>query len=146
MTPYQAVMAAADHIETNPKEFDFSTYTQPKAPNCGTPGCALGWIATFGKVPSENFFPTSAVGCWDRLELSRFMRDSEFDERSFYKRMNALAPALKNNNRYEHCWQAQFVWTQDPKVCADTLRKYAQKYLAPVEQPVATESEVPAHV
>ena len=40
----QAILKAADHIERNPDEFDFSTNSIPASFHCGSPGCALGWI------------------------------------------------------------------------------------------------------
>jgi hypothetical protein len=138
MTPYQAVMAAADHIETNPAQFDFLTYSLPTGTHCGTPGCALGWIAFFGLVEGAD------AGTWSRERLREF--HPLLDERSFYARMNAIAPAKRFNEKCPHFNAGQYVWTQDPQLCAETLRKYAQTHLAPAKQPVAVESEVPAHV
>lgn len=40
----QAILQAADHIEKNPCDFNFYSVDKPE---CGTPGCALGWIGVF---------------------------------------------------------------------------------------------------
>jgi hypothetical protein len=42
-----AILKAADHIERNPREFDYWSTNTPEAPGRGTPGCALGWVACF---------------------------------------------------------------------------------------------------
>jgi hypothetical protein len=40
----QAILKAADHIEQNPHLYEFY---QNEVPECGTPGCMLGWIGHF---------------------------------------------------------------------------------------------------
>lgn len=41
----EAILRAADHIEMTPKRWD---YWQTNVPSeCGTPACAVGWIAYF---------------------------------------------------------------------------------------------------
>ena len=47
----QAILSAADSIEQYPQMFDFGSVDIPDH-DCGTPGCALGWIGFhlgFGK-------------------------------------------------------------------------------------------------
>ena len=39
----QALLKAADSIEQHPKLFSFHSCELPN--ECGTPGCALGWLA-----------------------------------------------------------------------------------------------------
>lgn len=47
MNVYNIIMAAADQIEKDPGSFK---YSKPVVPECGTPGCAVGWIGTFANV------------------------------------------------------------------------------------------------
>ena len=47
MNVREAILAAADHIETYPKKFSFASVEVPSRRSCGTPGCALGWIGHF---------------------------------------------------------------------------------------------------
>ena len=42
----QAILKAADHIEQNPAHFKYVSNDRPN-PDCGTPGCMLGWIGVF---------------------------------------------------------------------------------------------------
>lgn len=70
----EAILAAASHIERNPVEFEWATCVTPNHPGCGTPGCALGWIA-----------------CYMGTTMPRL--DSSMNRFSaFYKTMNDLAP------------------------------------------------------
>ena len=58
-TVYEAIMLAADHIERNPADFNFMSIG---IPDCGTPGCALGWIGSFGGLTkSECGFADAAT-------------------------------------------------------------------------------------
>lgn len=42
----QAILKAADYIEGHPQHFLYVTNNKPN-PECGTPGCMLGWIGIF---------------------------------------------------------------------------------------------------
>lgn len=44
MNVREAILKAADHIERNPHLYD---YQKIYAPECGTTGCAIGWIGHF---------------------------------------------------------------------------------------------------
>ena len=58
MNIYNAILKAADHIERNPHLYDFY---RSNVPNCGTPGCMLGWIGHFMGIPKgANIY--TAVG------------------------------------------------------------------------------------
>ena len=100
----------------------------------GTPACALGWIATIAALESDE-------ACWDMDSFREFMKDPFFNEKKFYHRMNELAPEKAGKSlKYAEDWdQGKYVWAQDPQVCADTLRKYAQKYHAPELAPAVTD-------
>lgn len=132
MTPYQAILAAADHIETQPKAYDFGTYSYPA---CGTPGCALGWVAAIAKLPMDN----RHYGCWNMRPITEFLGEDEdnFTEQRFYMRMDKLAPATREDVEGE----TVMVWTQEAGACAAALRQYAQKYHAPEQQPLESRSE-----
>jgi len=57
MNIYDAIMKAADTIEQHPDWYDFDKNTKP---DCGTPGCMLGWIGHYSGVEltaSEAEFP-----------------------------------------------------------------------------------------
>lgn len=101
----QAILMAADHIEGNPQEFNFSSTAVP-SPGCGTPGCALGWIGYFyGHAVREYGFSDVAK------------KSMGLDEFEFYDRMAELA-----NHRFPSEWR------RNAEVCAQTMRLYANKY------------------
>ena len=108
MNIFDAIMAAADHIEGNPAEFKFSSCQVPSRAHCGTPGCALGWIACFyGKEPGRASYP--------------FMPEFGLpSDAAFYDRMRTLARQSPNPERK--------FWQEDAGLCAATLRLYAKHY------------------
>lgn len=130
MTPYQAILAAADHIETQPKAYNFGTYSYP---DCGTPGCALGWIAAIAQLPMDGRY-----ACWDMRLITKFFGEDEdnFTEARFYTRMDKLAPEIR-----EYEGDTVMVWTQEAGACAAALRQYAQKYHAPEQQSLESRVE-----
>ncbi len=93
-----AILEAADHIEANPALFKFFS---TNVPECGTPGCAIGWIGHFfdAQQIGEN------VGVFSETILA-------IDETDFYIRMRDL----------------QLGWMYGAEICAKTLRHYADKY------------------
>jgi hypothetical protein len=103
-----AILKAADHIERNPKQFDYASVWQPDAPNCGTPGCALGWIASFAKYKSSN----KTFGCVARDLLGLLDDYGDGGDDAFYKRMGGIDED----------------WNRNARICAATLREYADKY------------------
>jgi hypothetical protein len=94
-----AILKAADHIESHPEEFDFHSVDRP---GCGTPGCALGWIGVFGEV-------TKPAG---RSWLGAVSDYIAVDSVVFYQRMSEL----------------DGYWTVFHDSCARALRAYADKY------------------
>lgn len=104
MNLYNAIMKAADHIERNPDEFNWNHVDVPDAPGCGTPGCALGWIASFLGCTRDGLgfvAAAHALGVGDEHYI-------------FYRRLDEFAPFAK--------------WRQKASVCAFALRAYAAKY------------------
>lgn len=48
----QALLAAADQIERDPRSYH---YVSNRAPSCDTPACMLGWTGHFLGVPALDF-------------------------------------------------------------------------------------------
>lgn len=113
----EPILQAADHIEQHPEEFSFQSCCFPDELHCGTPGCAIGWIAFFalprvrGTAPHEEWFPDVA---------NELFGDGPSADWHFYARMNELCEE-KDEEDIHH-------WMQNPTVCAATLRLYADKY------------------
>lgn len=126
MNIYDAIMKAADQIEKNPELWDFNTLAIPE---CGTPGCALGWIGHFSKckiskeaklvgmVPQQTYLGNVALS----MGLP--------SESSFYERINDLA----GHNGLD--WWLSKASTND---IARVLRLYAEKYHGHEKQPAKT--------
>lgn len=127
MNLYYAIIAAAEQIEKHPGSFKFTTSCVPKD-DCGSPGCALGWVAHFagyeGPPADHDLTMMSAVGAFARdfmkVPLSNNERNAEM---SFYGRMDRLEPG-----------DAPYPWIDDAAICAKTLRLYAKKYHAHEKQ------------
>lgn len=109
---YDAIMKAADHIERNPKEFDFWNNFVPGS--CGTPGCALGWIGYFLGIRQRSdsqYDVTRAIGTGPT---------------EFYSRMTELVGS--------NLWKGidkQYLGVPRSEVaaaCGRGLRLYAEKY------------------
>jgi len=93
------LLLAADSIEQNPNLFKWRS-TKNANINCGTPGCALGWIALYAELKEE----------WARCsDLEQFLgiRSSV----QFYGRMNKIDTSRD--------------WKRSAPVCAKALRIYA---------------------
>jgi hypothetical protein len=110
----QAILKAADHIERYPDDFDFAA---TKVPDCGTPGCALGWIAAFAGL-KERY---SEAAVWMGLAAEPLRGGSDRQRvYTFYNRMDDLVG----------------YWHKDPAICAKGMRLYADKYHpAPIRVP-----------
>jgi hypothetical protein len=102
-------MKAADHIERNPRLFNFDVFEMP--PDCGTPGCALGWIGAFSEIKFEH------TGSFIGVKYDVAPQALGITSTEFYDRMDALG-------------QQRF-WHRDAKLCAQKMRLYAAKYHAP---------------
>ena len=113
----EAILKAADSIEMNPELFNFSSTVLPSR-DCGTPGCALGWIATY----SDGACLTSCGRGW------LYDRVLDINDSLFYNRMSAIS----------------FYWITSAEECAKALRAYADKY-HPAKQP-AKKSAIPDSV
>lgn len=109
MNNYEAILAAAAHIELHPETYEFWNNDVPRA--CEDNACALGWIGYFlGLEPR-----TSAQYEVANLRLG-------IDPAKFYSTMDGL---LSLDLLSEPGWR------RSPSLCAKGLRLYAQKYLMP---------------
>jgi hypothetical protein len=108
MNAYQAVMAAADTIEQNPRAFLFGATSVPR--DCRTPGCALGWVAHHAGLWVPGGYTSYSVGA-SALGVGVF---------EFYQRMCRLTGAHWND--------VVWPWMRDAAECARGLRLYAEEY------------------
>lgn len=113
MNAYGAILAAASHIERHPEFFNFNAVALPDT-DCGTHGCALGWIGFFaGLRPDE----TRDYGfCVLRAANEVLgLNDKDHVSSVFYDRMTDLAGH-------------PLYWRERATECARVLRLYAEKY------------------
>lgn len=97
----QAIISAAGQIDRTPGSFFFGTCKIPHT--CGSPGCAIGWIAFY-------LGETGYIGDSEVIPLLVGRHDGG---REFYHRMYALVGGD---------------WIKNAGLCARGLRLYADKY------------------
>lgn len=114
----QAILKAAEHIDRSPRDFYFLHTTVPHA--CGSPGCAIGWIAFFSGEKKQLHVDDALPGT---LGITQ-------DE--FYDRMTKCGggPRYGVDN-----------WKDNSVLCAATLRRYADKY-HPAEAKATTDCKL----
>ena len=106
----EAILKAADHIEHNPGRFQFNSVFVPN--DCGSPGCAIGWIGRFAGAEQGSMIEI----------LHRHDKPSAVEllglrsQEDFYDRMRELALV------------APAPWQYDAAQCAKALRIYADTY------------------
>lgn len=107
MTNYEAMLAAADHIERHPDSFNFFKIRIPTHLNMK--GCALGWIGHFTGVSTvDNYASEVAEGfCGDETDF-------------FHAITGFVGPG----------------WMSNPKQCAKGMRLYAEHHLSLEKVPV----------
>jgi hypothetical protein len=104
----QAILLAADHIEQHPAAFNFRSIYVPKS-DCGTPGCALGWIGYF-------------YGCVDKPRQA-------YDGRTNVSYVASETVQIEPSEFYDRMTEALgYTWTESSELCARGLRLYADKY------------------
>jgi hypothetical protein len=124
MNVREAILKAAATIEANPRAFDFDGVVP--VPECGTPGCALGWIALLAGVERLN---VAGRIYWDHAQLSTFLEiPGGYPDGIFYERMDKLAG---------------YAWHRSAELCARGLRLYADEYHP---APVVKRAGIPASV
>lgn len=105
MNIYQAMMLAADQIERSPDLYDFQKVTVPE---CGTPGCMIGWTGAFLGLKAGTlleYMCTPQDGVCAKIGLS--------DQQIFYDRLRSLG---------------ETDFHKDAKAAAKALRHYAAHY------------------
>ncbi len=99
------ILQAADSIEKFPDLFQFTSLDTPAPPedgDCGTPGCALGWIAFHMGIKQ-----TSALNGWSQSgEVYKALGIKE----------DCCFPELVTIDEY---------WARSPEHCARALRIFA---------------------
>ena len=106
MAPYDACMAAADHMVKPMTQYEFF---ESKVPNtCGSPACVLGWVGYFGGMAGKA--------------LRAFNVANEFldvEETHFYDQMTDI-----------NAWHfPDGDWQTDPVVASACLRIWAKENL-----------------
>jgi len=101
-----AILKAADSIASSPHLFKFMTVQMPD--NCGTPGCAIGWIIFHSDI-SVRQFPSWATYKEPMLKAMGIKKSGDF-----YKLLDGLDGSLG--------------WRHSAPICAKLLRLYADKY------------------
>lgn len=99
----EAILKTADLFERKPEMFNFMESRIPH--DCGTPGCAIGWMGYFLGAPRDALI----IAVFDLIGI---------DDSGFYVRMSELSELGPDGE----------VWTRSPSVCAETLRLYADRY------------------
>jgi hypothetical protein len=122
MSIYDAILAAADHIEKYPQCFEFTNARVPS--DRGDTGCALGWIGYFLNKHAAEFPGPRHWHDEVALDLLRVPRGYSFLSTShIYERIECLAGTSR--------------WMDEADICAKALRRYAKKYHAPPQMPDA---------
>ena len=106
MNIYDAIMKAADHIENNPKSFYYYSNDIPPALDCGTPGCAVGWVGHFLGHRGVILQTHKVMG----LDFGGPLEGIY----NFADRMDEVSDDRR--------------WRDSAEQCAATLRRYAEKY------------------
>lgn len=104
-----AMLLAADQIEGSPELFRFSSV---EVPDCGTPGCAIGWMAYYLREMEGDEGEDWLVS-WSRAR--DVFAPGGVGDGVFYMRMNDVARGHGD-------------WHVDASVCAAGLRRLAEAY------------------
>lgn len=108
MNVRQALLAAADHIEAKPQAYCFRNSNKP---DCGSPGCLMGWVGFFAEVKDKDNRDWAAPGYANQVAQEVLGLTSW----SHFTNLGSQLGAFSNH-------------TQDSKQAAGMLRAYADKY------------------
>lgn len=146
------VLQAADQIESTPHRYLFSSSCIPSPRSCGTPACALGWIAHFAHFTGAereellqlgmNAFSCGTAVLFPMASLSTLGRDTF--TLLFYQQMDLVLGS--DRWRSQPCTLSTRSSAEHAAIADDTikgLRLYAAKYF-PV--PTVSEQSVRAEV
>lgn len=122
MNIHDVIMKAADQIDREPARFDFGSVDFP---DCGSPACAIGWIAHFMGIMERQWNDVGGLnGITGRLEVG-------LGSHAFYLRMDCLCGGSH--------------WRREAKECARALRLYAEKYHAQEAPALRTDAQLVKH-
>lgn len=118
-----AILQAADHIEAHPSALAFFNGRVPD--NISGDGCPLAWVGFFFGMEKDK-----PVAMRSHRMIQEMFPDSGYKAlEAFFRRMDEFLPE-----------RLHFVWANNAKVCAKTLRKYADKYHPELTQPTKLDS------
>lgn len=107
MNVREAILKAANQIERWPESYDFAKGTVPE---CGSTGCALGWIGHFMGLQGKAY----------SAPLYEGLNSSSRGPSEFYEEMTRLEGEYRG-----WMWGA---WPRSAMACARNLRAYADKH------------------
>lgn len=108
MNLHSIITTAANAIENDPTSFDYGCIDQPRS-ECGTTACALGWIVFYaGQQAFDGLLNARA---------EKVLGIPYWGQGGFEWRMDEI------NQR----------WRDNATLCAETLRRYADKHLSPAK-------------
>jgi hypothetical protein len=89
MNTRQACYVAADHIESHPKQYEF---TSNQVPECGTTGCAAGWVGYYAGLKDNVHDVTKQLF---GVGLLTFLTELDHEFPSWHSRPSIAAKALR---------------------------------------------------
>lgn len=107
MNVYSAIMKAADHVEREPSLYEFRNV---RVPDCGSPGCMLGWIGYFLGIRPGTLIQSY---CSPQVATPAKLLGLK-SQTDFYQRLNDFG--LDGS------------YVRDHKFAARVMRLYAEKY------------------
>jgi hypothetical protein len=119
MNTHNAIMKAADSIRDNPGLFGFMQIGRPD-PDCGSPGCAIGWIGYHMGFTTDGWYTGVDGGKYQ----------------SFTDGLAAVAEAIcpfdgytvPDMRFYNRMDEINSKWRANAYECSKTLRGYATQY------------------
>jgi len=102
-----ALLKTANLFETKPASFDINA---TDLPDCGTPGCILGWVGVMLGDTNKAWWWTDSV--YDAMGINKGSSTGAEGDGIFYERMRVLG----------------WAWADNAADCARTLRLYADRY------------------
>jgi hypothetical protein len=110
---YNAILAAADTIERNPRLYVFQANLVPK---CGTPGCLIGHIGAQLGHTGQSIYDGDT---WTSIGLDPINRHSLLDQMGYYD----FRFKTEEGRSF-----AKFAVTEDAPLAAAFLRYFAQRF------------------
>ena len=114
----EAILKAADHVQTHQ---DMWCYSLSEVPECGSPGCALGWIGHFANIKGDAEDVAVAMG----LPKLHDQHGVGYHQWEFYDRVQQLVgePGFTDRHR-----GPTFLHLATAAEAAHVMRLYADVY------------------